>query len=143
MTVAVIDDHLLRDVLSDDIGRALRSVIRAHDLATTNLFYYRLCRSAVAGRGGALTRAWSPLRRRALSQALVQLTDEIVIVPMASIVHRMAELAADHPVSTLGAEAVAAAEHLGGSLYVWDGDNGPRIGDCASAAGVRYRTVKR
>jgi hypothetical protein len=44
-------------------------------------------------------------------------------------------------VSTLGAEAVAAAEHLEASLCVWDGDDGPGIREAARAAGVTYRTI--
>jgi hypothetical protein len=41
----------------------------------------------------------------------------------------------------LGAEAVAAAEHLDAALYVWDGDDGPAIRQAARAAGVEYRTI--
>jgi hypothetical protein len=39
----------------------------------------------------------------------------------------MAELADAHRLSTLGAEAVAAAEHLGALLVVRNGDDGPAI----------------
>jgi hypothetical protein len=53
----------------------------------------------------------------------------------------MAELAESQRLSTLGAEAVAAAEHLGASLYVWEGDDGPGIREAARASGVTYRTI--
>ena len=46
---------------------------------------------------------------------------------------RVAELAG-HKVSTLGAEAVASSEHLGASLCVWGGDDGPGIREAARAA---------
>jgi hypothetical protein len=55
--------------------------------------------------------------------------------------YRVAELAHDHKVSTLGAEAVAAAENLGASLCVWDGDDGPGIREAARATGVTYRAI--
>jgi hypothetical protein len=55
----------------------------------------------------------------------------------------MAEIANGHRVSTLGAEAVAAAEALAGPLCVWEGDDGPGIRSAAEALGVPYRTLAR
>jgi hypothetical protein len=60
---------------------------------------------------------------------------------MRLIGYRVAELAGSQRVSTLGAEAVAAAEHLGASLCVWDGDDGPGIREAARANRVTYRTI--
>jgi hypothetical protein len=137
MTTAVLDDHLLRDHLAG------RPVPGADEPATTNLFYVRLCRSVVAAPGGALTGGWSPAERQALGRTLVAGPAEVSIVPMAELAFRMAELAADHGLSTLGAEAVAAAERLGVPLQVWAGDDGPRIRSAAAAVGVEYRTVER
>jgi hypothetical protein len=137
----VIDDHLLRDVLAVEQGRRLARLIATSELATTNLYYVRLCKSVVAARGGALTGSWSPERRRELGRRLLELPESIVIVPMRLIGYRMAELAGGRRMSTLGAEAVAAAEHLGASLCVWDGDDGPEIREAARATGVTYRTI--
>jgi hypothetical protein len=137
VTSALLDDHLLRDHLAG------RPVPEADAPATTNLFYVRLCRSVVAARGGTLTGAWSPAERQALGRALVALPDDVSIVPMADLAFRMAELAAEHGLSTLGAEAVAAAERLGVPLQVWAGDDGPRIRSAAAAVGVDYRAVAR
>jgi hypothetical protein len=143
VTHAVVDDHLLRDLVADDVGDQLRRVVDAYDLATTNLYFVRLCKSVVGARGGRLTGDWSMARRRALGQRLLQLPDSIHIVPMRLIGYRMAELAALHRVSTLGAEAIAAAEHLAGPLCVWDGDDGPGIRAAAAATQISYRTVNR
>jgi len=55
----------------------------------------------------------------------------------------MAELADSHRLSMLGAEAVAAAEHLGSPLCVWEGDDGPGIRAAAAAVGIRYRVIAR
>lgn len=143
MTYAVLDDHLLRDVLADDMGQSLTALLRRRDAATTNLYYVRLCKSAASARGGQLTGGWAPERRRDLARTLMDLPDEMTIVPMRTIAFRMAELSADHRLSTLGAEAVAASEHLGGELWVWEGDDGPGIRACARATGVAYRTLAR
>ena len=143
MTVAVLDDHLLRDVLADDVSRSLSTVLRSNEPATTNMYLYRLCKSAVAASGGQLTGGWSATRRQELARSLLVLRDEIVVVPMREVAYRMAELSAEHRVSTLGAEAVAASEHLGARLCVWEGDDGPGIRACAYALRVRYQALRR
>jgi hypothetical protein len=140
---AVLDDHLLRDLLADDVAPALASVLRRHEPATTNLYLFRLCRSLVASTGGPLTRSWTSEQRRRLAAELTTVPPEVRVVPMVDLSHRMAELATDHRVSTLGAEALAAAEHVGGVLCVWAGDDGPQIRAAAASLRLRYRTVTR
>ena len=140
MTAAFLDDHLLRDLLSDTASTALARVLRRHEPATTNLYLHRLCKSVVSARGGALTGAWPAERRRELGRQLLLLPDDVHVVPMRSLAFRMAEIADTHRLSTLGAEAIAAAESVDGWLCVWDGDDGPRIRAAASAVGVVYRT---
>jgi len=137
----VIDDHLLRDVLAGERGRLLARLIDTNELATTNLYYVRLCKSVVAARGGKLTGGWAADRRRELGRRLLDLPASILILPMRLIGFRIAELAEGQRVSTLGAEAVAAAEHLEASLCVWECDDGPGIREAASATGVRYQTI--
>jgi hypothetical protein len=137
----VIDDHLLRDVLGGEQGRRLARLVDTNELATTNLYYVRLCKSVIAARGGKLTGGWTADRRRELGRRLLDLPASILILPMRLIAYRMAELAESQKVSTLGAEAVAAAERLGASLCVWEGDDGPGIRDAASATGIRYQTI--
>lgn len=58
------DDHLLRDLLADDVSRELERVLTDHESATTNLYLYRLSRSVVSAPGGSLTGAWGIERRR-------------------------------------------------------------------------------
>ena len=141
MSQVVLDDHLLRDVLAAERGRRLARLVDTNELATTNLYYVRLCKSVIAARGGKLTGEWSADRRRELGRRLLDLPASILILPMRLIGYRVAELAESQRVSTLGAEAVAAAEHLGASLCVWDGDDGPGIREAARATGVTYRTI--
>lgn len=143
MTHAVLDDHLLRDVLTQDLSEDLTSLLRSHEPATTNLYLLRLCKSAVSARGGQLTGHWPPERRQALARALVQLPETITLVPLRTLAFRMAELAPAHRLSNLGAEAVAAAEVLHAPLCVWSGDDGPAIRACAEAVQLTYRTIAR
>jgi hypothetical protein len=143
VTRAILDDHLLRDLLADDISEELGVVLEEHEPATTNHYLYRLCKSVVSAAGGALTGSWDPKRRRALGARLVQLPPAVEIVPMRPLAFRMAELSDDYRVSTLGAEAIAAAESLDAPLYVWSGDDGPRIRDTMAALGREYRAIDR
>ena len=71
----------------------------------------------------------------------MELPDSVLILPMRLIGYRIAELAESERVSTLGAEAVAAAEHLDAQLCVWTGDDGPGIRHAAHSAGVAYQTI--
>ena len=141
MSRAVLDDHLLRDLLADNASTGLAQILAGHEAATTNLYLVRLCRSAVTAAGGALTGAWPASARRELGRRLVALPGDIAVVPMRTIAFRMAELADVHRLSTLSAEAVAAAEHLNAPLCVWARDEGPRLRAAASSIGVEYRAI--
>lgn len=142
MTV-LVDDHLLRDLLADEVSNELADVLAVHEVATTNLYYLRLCKSVTSARGGALVGAWPPDRRAALGGALVSLPQSMQIVPMSTLALRMAQLADRHRISSLGAEAVAAAEHLRAPLCVWAGDDGPAIRAAVTSVGGTYQTIDR
>lgn len=143
MTRAILDDHLLRDLLANDVSAELASVLDRHEPATTNLYLYRLSKSVVSARGGALTGGWGAERRRALGASLLSLSDSVEVVPLRAIAYRMAEIAAVHRVSTLGAECVAAAEHLEAPLCVWSGDDGQGIRAAMADLRRDYRTIAR
>jgi hypothetical protein len=143
VTKAIVDDHLLRDLLTDDASPGLRAILADHEPATTNLYLHRLCRSAASSSGGALTGSWSEENRRALAAQLLALPSSVEVVPMMALAPRMAEIASVHRVSTLGAEAVAAAERMDAPLCVWVGDDGPGIRSAMVALGLDVRTVAR
>lgn len=143
MSRVILDDHLLRDLLADDVADALAVVLADHEPATTNLYLHRLSRSVVAARGGALTGRWSAGQRRALGARLLTLPDSVEVVPLRDISYRMAEVASIHRLSTLGAECVAASEHLDAPLCVWSGDDGPSIRAAMADLGCDYRTIDR
>lgn len=143
MTRALLDDHLLRDLLADDLCDELGRVLAAHEPATTNLYMYRLCKSVMSAPGGALAGSWTVEERRELGERLLALPKNVEVVAIRVLAYRMAEIADANRVSTLGAEAVAAAEHLGAPLCVWDGDDGPGIRSAMAALDADYRTVRR
>ncbi|CAN5676117.1 hypothetical protein BH20ACT2_BH20ACT2_19470 [soil metagenome] len=70
-------------------------------------------------------------------------TGAVEIVPIRLLAFRMAEIADAHRVSTLGAEAVAAAEHHDAPLCVWQGADGPGIRAATAALDAGYRTITR
>ena len=141
MTRAVLDDHLLRDLLAGEVGDGLSQLLSDHEPATTNLYLVRLCRSVVSAAGGALTGSWPASARQALGRQLVTLPDHIEVVSVRTLAFRMAELAGAFRLSTLGAEAVAAAEHLEGPLCVWAGDDGPNTRSAVDEVGGEYRAI--
>ena len=62
---------------------------------------------------------------------------------MRTLAYRMAELAGVYGISTLGAEAIAAAENLDAPLCVWSGDDGPGIRAATKTLGQDSRIVHR
>jgi hypothetical protein len=143
VTRAVLDDHLLRDFLADDLPEGLQHVLSDHEPATTNLYLYRLCKSVASAPGGALTGSWDAEQRRALGVRLVTLPNIIEVVPIRILAFRMAEIADEHRLSVLGAEAVAAADNLIAPLCVWASDDGPGIRSAMASLGGDYRTIER
>lgn len=139
----LLDDHLLRDWMARR-DEALVKAVAGHEVATTNLWYARLCKSAARATGGALLGEWRDHERRALVAGLVALPDDIAVAPMRDLAWRMGELTAEHQgLSTLGAEAVAAAVVAEGRLLVSARDDGPGIRRCCDFMGVGYTALAR
>ncbi len=142
MTV-LLDDHLLRDWMVGP-DRDLRRAVRREPLATTNLWYARLCKSAARATGGALLGDLPDPERQGMVAALVKLPDDVTVVPMRDLAWRMGVLVSEHNgLSTLGSEAVAAAEALGGRVLASSRDDSPGIRRCCDHLGIRYSTLDR
>lgn len=142
MTV-LLDDHLLRDWMAGP-DPVLRRAVRRDDLATTNLWYARLCKSAARSTGGALLASLPPAERQAVIAGLVRLPENITVVPMRDLAWRMGMLVAEHTgLSTLGSEAVAAAEALGARVLASSRDDSPGIHQCCGRLAIRYSTITR
>ena len=113
-------------------------------MATTNLWYARLCKSAARVAGDALLVDWSDADRRALIAGLVALPEDVAVTAMRDLAWRVGELIADHRgLSTLGAEAVGAAIAMKGRILVSARDDGPGIRSCCTMLGVSYQTLAR
>lgn len=124
--------------------RDLRRAVGRATCATTNLWYARLCKSAARAAGGALVGDLPPAERQALVAALVRLPDDITVVPMRDLVWRMGVLVSESTgLSTLGSEAVAAAEALGARVLASSRDDSPGIRQSCVQLGIRYSTVDR
>lgn len=142
MTV-LLDDHLLRDWMARRDAELIE-LVSGESVATTNLWYARLCKSAARATGCAVLAGWADAKRRALVKGLVALPSDVQVTPMRDLAWRMAELVADHKgLSTLGAEAVAAALAMDGRVLVSVRDDGPGVRACCDAVGVRYEAVAR
>lgn len=142
MTV-LLDDHLLRDWMVGP-DPALRRAVRREPLATTNLWYARLCKSAARAAGGALLGNLPAAERQALVAALITLPDDITVVPLRDLAWHMGVLVSEHAgLSTLGAEAVAAAEALGARVLASSRDDSPGIRRCCEERAIRYSTLAR
>ena len=119
MTVALIDDQLLAQVLR---GRTPRS-IASKELYTTGYWYVRLCQAVLGAnqRTGMLSRPFAglppPLRDRALN-SLLELPDEIGLISLRQLGPAIAHMREFHQLNILGIEALAAAHHLRAHVFL-------------------------
>ncbi len=140
---ALLDDHLLRDWMAGS-DPALSHAVGGEAVATTNLFYARLCKSAARNASGALLGHFYGEDRQTVVGALVRLPKEIAVVPMRGLAWRMGTLMSEHSgLSTLGSEAVAAAETLDARILASARNDSPGIRGCCERLGIAYETVAR
>jgi hypothetical protein len=143
VAIVLLDDHLLRDWLAGPDASLKRAVARS-EVATTNLWYARLCKSAARHGGGALLGSWSGKERDAVIAGLIALPETISVLAMTDLAWRMGQLIHEHVgLSMLGAEAVAAAERLGARVLVSSRDDGVGIRNACSALRIRYQAIER
>jgi hypothetical protein len=139
----LLDDHLLRDWMARP-DQSLRGAVGDEPLATTNLWYARLCKSAARAGRGALAGDLSPDERQALVAALVRLPEDMTVVPMRQLAWRMGVLVSEESgLSTLGSEAVAAAEALGARVLTSSRDDSPGIRRCCDRLRIAYSALLR
>ena len=139
----LLDDHLVRDLAASELSVTLDAP--DDELATTNLWLFRLAGAVTRESRGALTGHIDEFARfrRELSERLEWLT----VVPLEQLVWSMAEprehhRAAGRPLSTAMVEALASAHHLGAEIAVARIDVGPGLRDSAEADGIAFRIVE-
>jgi hypothetical protein len=139
----IFDDHLLRDWMARP-DHALQRSVRGEELATTNLWYARLCKSAARAGTGALVGDLNLHERQALVAALVRLPADVSVVPMRDLAWRIGVLISEESgLSTLGSEAVAAAEALEARVLVSSRDDSPGVRRSCHRLGIPYATLHR
>lgn len=148
MATAVIDDHLLRDVLTGNLAPDLGGI--ATSLATTGLWLFRLSSAwaapGVLGKLTAPVAALSPGQQELFRARLVALPDEIEVLPLRQIAWPMALLQHRHrrdgrPLSAVMAEALAAAHALHGTICVSNRDVGPNLKAAAESDRVPFNIL--
>ena len=134
MATVVIDDHLLRDVLTGNRPTDLEGIATA--LATTGLWLFRLSSALaspdVVGKLTAPVAALSAEQQEVFRARLVALPDEIKVLSLRELAWPMALLQHRHgrdgrPLSAAMAEALAAAHSVGGAIAVSSQDVGPNL----------------
>jgi hypothetical protein len=141
----LVDDHLLLDVLLGDEPGLLR---RADALATTGLWYHRLCRAlsddAVVGSLSRRLGGADPGLAADVVGAVSTLPDEVDLVSLRSLAWPMAQLLhTGARLNRMSLEALAAARHLGATICLADVDGNGPLRVAADQFGVSVRTVAR
>lgn len=148
MSTIVVDDHLLRDVLTGQRPRDLGGI--ASGLATTGLWLFRLTSSfadpRVVGKLSGPVAALPVELQDEFRSHLVELPDDIAVLhlrdlawPMAQLQHRHRALG--HHLSAAMAEALAAAHKLDAGIAVSKDDIGPGLLAAAQEDKVAFHVL--
>jgi hypothetical protein len=144
----VVDDHLLRDVLTGQRPADLGGL--ASSLATTGLWLFRLSSSwaapGVVGKLSAPVAALPAELRQRFEAQLTALPEEIQVLHLRTLAWPMAALQHRHGIegrrlSAAMVEALAAAHALGASIAVSRHDVGPNLMAAAEHDGIAFHVL--
>jgi hypothetical protein len=145
----VVDDHLLRDVLTGERTSDLGG-IAPDGIAITGLWLFRLCASYadpdVAGKLSAPVAGLPADIQDRFRAQVVASPGEIEVLAMRELSWTMAVLQQRHRsegrgMSTAMVEALAAAHQLNAGIAVSTRDVGPNLRDSAVADGIAFHTL--
>lgn len=148
MGTVIIDDHLLRGVLSGHRRRDLGGLATA--LATTGLWLFRLCSAlATPEAAGRLSRPVAALpeeQQQRFRAQMAELPSDIEVLHLRHQAWTMAQLQQRHraerrPLSAAMAEALAAAHSLDAAIAVAEHDVGPNLEAAAAADGITFHRL--
>lgn len=143
--VLLIDDRLLRAVLTDAEPSALRRLRRSDRMYTTGHFYVRLCRAIASPTvAGVLSRSLAVMDNAERVSFIAQLSElpaDVGMVPLRDLAWRMGELAGEHRLNVLGLEMLAAAEVLDATVCFAAGNEGPMLLAALASRGLATRVV--
>jgi hypothetical protein len=139
----VVDDHVLLDLLTDNLPQWLARAVRQEAVYTTSSWYYRLASASEHGSGtGALSGrvALLPERPRAeVRAAILELPIEIGLISTRVLVPVMASLRSPRRLNYLSAEALAVAVLTEARVAVRT--DSPPLRQACEAFHVDYRLV--
>lgn len=140
---SLVDDHLLFTYLLTEHVDGVDG-----PLATTGLWYHRLCRAVLASPvTGAMSRRLGgvgPELAEKATKRVVDLPPEIGLISLRDLAAPMAHLLGDgHRLNLLSLEALAAAEHLDARICLAEDDANPPLVDAARRRGVAVEIVPR
>jgi hypothetical protein len=142
VAIVLVDDHVLGRILRGDRVRELAR----HDIATTGLWYLRLCQAVERGQRGQLSEPLfalpfelqGPARER-----IMELPNDIALVSLRTLAPVMARQLPDHDgLNLLAREVLAAATSLPAEVVVSAGNIGPRLTAALGATGRRIRVAR-
>ena len=149
MASVVVDDHLLRDVLTGERTSDLGG-IAPDGIAITGLWLFRLCASYadpdVAGKLSAPVAGLPADIQDRFRAQVVASPGEIEVLAMRELSWTMAVLQQRHRsegrgMSTAMVEALAAAHQLNAGIAVSTRDVGPNLRDSAVADGIAFHAL--
>jgi hypothetical protein len=145
----VVDDHLLRDILTGQRAPHLGG-LAPDGVATTELWLFRLCSSLadpeVAGKLSAPVAGLPADVQDRFRAQITELPDEIEVLPMRELSWSMALLQHRHRsqgrgMSAAMVEALATAHRLGAGIAVSTTDIGLNLRDSAIADGIAFHAL--
>jgi hypothetical protein len=148
VTTVVIDDHLLRDILTAE--RPYDPGGLATIVATTGLWLFRLSSSwaapEIAGKLSAPVAALPLEQQDRFRSQLMALPDDIGLLPLRRLAWPMAQLQHRHriqgrPLSAAMAEALGAAQAFGAAIAVSHYDVGPNLKAAAEHDRVPFHVL--
>ena len=149
MASVVVDDHLLRDIITGQRTSDLDG-IALDGIATTGLWLFRLCASfadpEVAGKLSGPVAGLPPDIQDRFRAQVMTLPDEIEVLAMRDLSWTMAVLQQRHRsegrgMSAAMVEALAAAHQLNAGIAVSTHDVGPNLRDSAIADGIAFHAL--
>lgn len=133
---AVIDDKLILEALSG------RSLVVDGPLATTNCWWWRMSVALRRRTGGALSGpalTLSPVEFDALLRTIDHLPEQLMIPDLRETLPLAADLAAEHQLNLMSAEALAVAATIDADLVV--ATDNPSLARAAASIRVSYRVT--
>ena len=149
MSVAVIDDHLLRDLLVGNRSTQFADLGYTR-VATTGLWLFRLCSAfadpTTAGKLSSPIGALDQHLQDRFRQKLLSIPPDVETVPLRDLAWSMAELQYRHRtagrnLSAAMLEALALAHFLAASIVVSKLDVGPNLRSAAESDGIAFVTL--